>query len=106
MSFFMVKLLYAGLSVVWATGETAPATPAAADQAAVNVDGSAPIDKAGAAPATAEWNVVKEDWYRVVMTKSPIGYMLMKTESNGTFFKTSETMQITVRRGDTDTSTM
>ena len=107
MSFLMVKLLCAGLSVVWATGDTAPATPAAAGQANVDADGSAHIDNDNDVPGTGEWNIVKEDWYRVVMAnKSPIGYMLMKTVSNGTFFETSETMQITVRRGDTDTSTM
>ena len=103
MSFFLL-LHFLGCCVICAAGKTAAATaaatPATVDQVAVNADGSSHVDSG------AEWKTIKEDWYRVVMTKSPIGYMLMKTATNGTFFKSSETMQITVRRGDTDTSTM
>ena len=104
MSSFLVLLHFLGCCVICAAGETAAATaaatPATVDQVAVDADGSSHVDSG------AEWKTIKEDWYRVVMTKSPIGYMLMKTVSNGTFFRSSETMQITVRRGDTDTSTM
>lgn len=83
------------------------ALAAAAEDVEVDVEGNTVDMVAGVAAAVAEWEAVEESWYRVRLTDSPpIGYMHTQIAKNGTHYRASETMQITVRRGGTDTSTM